>query len=126
MTGWRDRLAAIRARPAAPTDPAPTAAEAIGTTGASDIGMETAKRAAPLAPPLPVWPDGFLYLSGLAVRLDAALRDGAAVVRCPSGALDLTLPDGRAWLLSPDTVARLAAAWLLPPDLAGEGGGPGD
>jgi hypothetical protein len=120
MTGWRDRLAAIRARPAAPTDPAPTAAEANGAIGTNDMGMETAKRAAPLAPP-PVWPDGFLYLSGLAVRLDAALRDGAAVVRCPSGALDLTLPDGRAWLLSPDTVARLAAARLLPPDLAGGG-----
>lgn len=41
MTGWRDRLAAIRARPAAPTDPAPIAAEAIGAIGANDMGMET-------------------------------------------------------------------------------------
>lgn len=60
-------------------------------------------------------------LSRGARGMDAALRDGAPVVRCPSGALDLTLPDGCAWLLSPDTVARLAVARLLPPDLAGGG-----
>lgn len=41
MTTWRDRLAAIRARPAALADPAPIAAEAIGAIGANDIGMET-------------------------------------------------------------------------------------
>jgi hypothetical protein len=74
--------------------------------------------ARPAAPPPPDWPDGFLYLSGLAVRLDVALRGGATVTRCPSGALDLTLSDGRLWLLSPDTVARLAAARLLPGHLA--------
>ncbi len=73
----------------------------------------------PPAPPPPAWPGGFLYLSGLAVRLDVAFRAGATVERCPSGALDVTLPDGRAWLLSPDTVARLAAARLLPGHLAG-------
>ncbi|WP_270934422.1 hypothetical protein [Falsiroseomonas oryzae] len=66
----------------------------------------------------PPCPDGFLYLSGLAVRLDVALRAGATVARCPTGALDLTLPDGRAWLLSPSVVARLAAARLLPAVLA--------
>ena len=57
-------------------------------------------------------------LSQGARGMAAALRYGAAVVRCPSGALDLTLPDRCAWLLSPDTVARLAVARLLPPDLA--------
>ena len=42
MTGWRDRLAAIRARPAAPTDPAPPAAEANDAIGTNDMGMESA------------------------------------------------------------------------------------
>lgn len=141
MTGWRDRLAAIRARHAG-ADSSP--AGAIGTIGTNDNGPETENggdvlpAAAPLPPPNgtigtngngmempkraaplpPAWPPGFLYLSGLAVRLDVALRDGAAVERCPSGALDVTLPDGRLWFLTPSTVARLAAAGLLPPHLA--------
>lgn len=49
-----------------------------------------------------------------AVRLDAAIRDGATWAWCPTGALDLVLPDGRLWLLAPAKVARLRAAGLLP------------
>jgi hypothetical protein len=86
--------------------------------GVADLLAARQRRAsAPPAPPLeaaPAWPDGFLYLSGLAVRLDAALRDGATVTRCPSGALDVTLTDGSPWLLSPSVVARLEAGRLLP------------
>ena len=123
MTGWRSRLAAIRARHA-DADSAESAdsctAGANGTSGTNDNGMETPNGVA--APPAaPVSPPGLAYLPGLAARLDAALRAGAAVARCPSGALDITLPDGRLWLLSPHSVARLAAGGMLPAPLAGCG-----
>ena len=116
MGSLRDLAARLRA-----LDEAADAAAAVVV--AEPVAEPSAPPAAPLAalapPAVPAWPAGGCYLTGLAVRLDVALRDGAAVVRCPSGGLDLTLPDGRLWLLSPDTVARLAAARLLPPDLAG-------
>ncbi len=118
MGSLRDLAARLRA-----LDETADAAAAVAVVVAervAEVPPPPAAAAPPAAPPAaPVCPAGNLYLSGLAVRLDVALRDGAAVVRCPSGALDLTLPDGRLWLLSPDTVARLAAARLLHPDLAG-------
>jgi hypothetical protein len=49
-----------------------------------------------------------------AVRLDAAIRAGATWAWCPTGALDVVLPDGRLWLLSPTTAGRMKAARLLP------------
>jgi hypothetical protein len=108
MGSLRDLAARLRA-----LDETADAAAAVAVVVAERVAEVPPPPAAP--PAAPVCPAGNLYLSGLAVRLDVALRDGAAVVRCPSGALDLTLPDGRLWLLSPDTVARLAAARLLPP-----------
>ena len=81
--------------------------------------MVARHRQATSAPPAPpILSDADIYLTGFAVRLDAVLRDGATVARCPSGALDVTLPDGRLWLLSPALVARMAAAGLLPAKLA--------
>lgn len=144
MTGWRARLAAIRA-PTAPAgtvvSPAAGANDAIGTidngmkagigrarmgaptlmprpngtTGAIGIRVEAQKRAVEALPSTPpVLSDADLYLTGLAVRLDVAVRGGATVTSCPSGALDVTLTDGSPWLLSPSVVARLEAGRLLP------------
>ena len=156
MTGWRARLAAIRA-PAKPagTVVSPTAGanDAIGTidnsmkagsgrarmgaptmmprpngtTGAIGIGVEAQKLAVKGLPSTPpVLSDADRYLTGLAVRLDVAVRAGATVTRCPSGARDVSLTDGSPWLMSPSVVARLEAGRLLPaaaPNLPAPGAG---
>lgn len=50
-----------------------------------------------------------LYLAGLAARLASAARAGAEVAPCPAGAIDVTRPDGRLWLISPTYAAALRA-----------------
>lgn len=122
---WEARTAARQAAGEAPPEPVEVPAVALPEApreaeretvpaGGPATVLHLPRREVPPAPEPPAWPPGFLYLSGLAVRLDVALRAGAVVERCPSGALDLTLPDGRLWFLTPSTVARLAAAGLLP------------
>jgi hypothetical protein len=87
--------------------------EGTGEAGGRANDPAPHRHAAPPPSP-PVLSDADLYLTGLAIRLDVAVRGGATVTRCPSGALDGTLTDGSPWLLSPAVVALLAAERLLP------------
>jgi hypothetical protein len=121
LTGWRAwRAARDVATVAAAPEAVATAPNPQKTTIVASVATvaerHTAERAAE------AWPDGFLYLSGRAVALDVAIRAGATVARCPTGALDVTLPDGRLWLLSPALVLRLNAAGLLPENVPAQAG----
>jgi hypothetical protein len=61
-----------------------------------------------------------LWLTRVAVTLDALITGGGAARLCPDGSVDAWATDGRYHGLSARTVARLRAARLLPPGLRHE------
>ena len=118
--GTRGNLRETAIVPGVPTVPAKN--EQVCTRNGA-TALQDARAHMPLLP-VTVPLGGDVAAHHAATRLRRFLADGATARWCESGALDVTLPDGRLHAIAPAVAARLAAHGLLPDRLRPVGAPP--